>query len=168
MALSNFLCNKEGRKTAYIELNASNEICCLTHDSRLDCFSHMGITIFPHRTFTSLAEILHMDYDYFILDMGVLNSYSAKEFAKFERQFLICSLTQWKKRKTSEKLVQLLETICIPPECITILSNCEKKESTLQVSPTVFFPVVSIPFIENPFHLTLEFLSPFYKISGLY
>ena len=128
----------------------------------------MGITIFPHRTFTSLPEILHMDYDYFILDMGILNTYSAKEFAKYERQFLVCSLNKWKKKKTMDKLTKLLETTCIPPECITILSNCERKESTFQVSQSISFPVLSIPFIQNPFQLALEFLSPFHKISGLY
>ena len=128
----------------------------------------MGISIFPHRTFTSLAEILHLNYDYFILDMGVLNSYSAKEFAKFEKPFIVCSLSEWKKKKTSEKLCKLLETTYIPDEYITILSNCSKKESKLKISPDFTFPVISIPFIQNPFQLNLEFFTLFGKILGQY
>lgn len=168
MALSNFLCSKAGKKTAYIELNASNEICSLAKNSRTDAFSHMGIAIFPHKTFTSLPEILYMDYDYFILDMGILNSYSVKEFAKFEKQFLVCSLSKWKERKTTEKLCRLLETTYVLPEHITILSNCSKKESYIKVSPETSMPVISIPFIQNPFQLNLEFLPSFGKILGQY
>lgn len=127
----------------------------------------MGISIFPHRTFTSLADILHMDYEYFILDMGVLNSYSVKEFSKFEKQFLVCSLNKWKRRKTEEKLFQLLKDNYVPMEHITILSNCHKKESTLKVSSTVF-PVFPIPFILNPFQLTPDFFTSLGKIVGQY
>ena len=168
LALSNFLCSKAGKKTAYIELNANNEICSLVKNCRIDSFPYMGITIFPHRTFTSLAEILHLDYDYFVLDMGVLNAYSAKEFAKFEKQFLVCSLSKWKRKKTIEKLSMLLETTHIPPEYVTIICNCSEKESKLKVSPTISFSVISVPFIHNPFQLDTDIFPLFGKITGQY
>ena len=168
LALSNFLCNKAGRKTAYIELNASNEISSLATNCRMDMFTHLGIHIYPHRTFTSLAEVLRLDYDYFLIDMGVLNTYSAREFAKYENQFLVCSLSSWKRKKTKEKLCKLLETTDIPTEYITILSNCCKKESTFKVSHTTSFPVLFVPFIQNPFQLHLEILPYLGKILGQY
>ncbi len=168
LALSNFLCNKTGKKTAYIELNASNEICALSQNCTTNAFSHMGVDIFPHRTFTSLAEVLRMDYDYFVLDMGILNSYTATEFAKFERQFLVCSLCKWKKKNTQEKLLKLIETTYIPWEYITILCNGDKKESCMPLSPGVSLPVLFLPFIANPFQLNLESISLLGKISGQY
>jgi hypothetical protein len=100
--------------------------------------------------------------------MGVLNTYSAREFTKYEKQFLICSLSSWKKKKTKEKLSKLLETTEIPSESITILSNCCKKESTFRVSPSVSFPVLFVPFIQNPFQLHLEILPYLGKILGQY
>ena len=168
LALSNFLCNKAGKKTAYVELNASNEISSLRENNKQDSFSYMGIHIFPHETYTSLPRILSKDYDYFILDMGVLNPYSVKEFAKYEKQYILCSLSEWKKRKTLEKLRKLLETSYISQKQIKLISNGCKKESTLKLSFQCSFPVLPIPFIQNPFQLNFEFFSHFGKILGQY
>lgn len=124
--------------------------------------------IFPCMTFTSVTDILRMDFDYFILDMGVLNVYSAKEFAKCEKQFLVCSLSKWKRKQTFEKLLQLLNNTYISQEYITILGNCDKKESTLSLSLSVRFRMISVPFITNPFQLHSEFFTFFEKILGQY
>ena len=67
-------------KTAYIELNTHNHICALAHNSKKPSFLYKGIVFYPNTTVTSLPEILRKDYRYFILDMGVLTTYTANEF----------------------------------------------------------------------------------------
>lgn len=109
-----------------------------------------------------------MDFDYFILDMGVLNVYTAKEFAKCEKQFLVCSLNKWKRKPTIEKISQLLKNTYMHQEDITILGNCSNKESILTLSPSVRFRMIPMPFITNPFQLHSEFFTFFEKILGQY
>lgn len=128
----------------------------------------MGITVFPSTTLTSLSEILRMDFDYFILDMGILNVYTAKEFNKCEKQFLVCSLNKWKRKLTLEKITQLLNNTYMHQEYITILGNCSNEESKLALSPSVRFRMISMPFITNPFRLHSEFFTFFEKILGQY
>lgn len=128
----------------------------------------MGITIFPGTTLTSISEILRMDFDYFIFDMGVLNAYTSKEFARCEKQFLVCSLNKWKRELTLEKITQLLKNTCMNQEHITILGNCSMKESRLKLSPNVRFRMIYLPYIENPFQLHSGFFTFFEKLLGQY
>lgn len=155
-------------RTAYIELNATNQICSLAPGTEKKQFSYMGITIFPCTAFTSLPELLRMNYDYFILDMGVLNIYSAKEFIKCEKQFLVCSLSKWRRNRTLEKLQELVDTTHMDRKSLHVLACGSKNESTLSIPKGPAFKMLSIPFIPNPFHLSSEFFSFFRKILGAY
>ena len=67
-------------------------------------FYHMGIALFPNATPSSLSGILQMDFEYFILDMGVLNTYTAEAFSRCDKQYLVGSLNSWKRQKTLEKV----------------------------------------------------------------
>ncbi len=166
LALSNFLCNKLGKKTAYIELNATNQICSLAPGTGNTSFTYIGIHVFPCTTFTSLPEILRMEFDYFILDMGVLNTYTAKEFFKFEKQFLVCSLSKWKQKQTLAKLEQLLKENYIQSGCLVVLSTSNIKESHIPISNRLHLKIGSIPFISNPFQLHPEFFTFLQKLIG--
>ena len=164
LTLSNFLCSKQGMKVAYVELNATNQIGSLHPGTENTPFSHMGIMMFPRTTLTSLPEILSMNFDYFILDMGVLNTYTAKEFFKCEKTFLVCSLSKWKRRHTIEKVAHLLSTTNYTQEYVTLLASNGKNESTITISNRLTFKVYSFPFIANPFQLPSEFFSFLGKI----
>lgn len=116
---------------------------------------------FPCITVASLSEILCKKYDYFILDMGVLNAYTAQEFSKCDKQFLVCSLCKWKKTQTEEKLRQLYHQTYIHQECVTVLDNLQGKKST----PSILFDHrIPIPFISNPFHLEPDLFHVFYRM----
>ena len=164
LALSNFLCSKQGMKVAYVELNATNQICSLHPGTENTHFSHMRIMVFPRTTLTSLPEILSMDFDYFILDMGILNTYTAREFFKCEKMFLVCSLSKWKRRHTVEKIAHLLSNTNHTQEYVTLLVSNGENESTISISDRLTFKVYSIPFIPNPFQLHSDFFSFFGKI----
>ena len=164
LALANYLCSKLGKKIAYIELNTTDQICCLAKQRNCSCFSYMGITFFPSKTITSLHEVLIMPFDHFILDIGVLNTYTVTEFAKCNEQFLVCSLCEWKKALTLEKIDQFMQKNYLHQEYVTILGNVDIKKSKLSVSPSVtcrFFP---LPLIENPFHLDWNHVEFFHQL----
>lgn len=164
LCFANFICSKLGRRTAYIELNTTNEIRTLSSNRKAMEFLYKGISIFPCQTVTSLADVLHMDYEYFVLDMGVLNTYTLKEFLRCDKKFLVCSLCQWKKEKTLERIENLFHTTIINQEQFLILDNLGKKESKLSLSSKHTLKVRSFPFVSNPFQLE-TFL--FHDISTL-
>lgn len=161
LALSNFIYSRLGRKTAYIELNTTNQIYSLSHGRNKKSFSYLGIDFFPCVTVTSLSEILNKNYDYYILDMGVLNVYTAREFTKCDKQFLVCSLSKWKQQQTLEKLNQLFQQTCLYPGRVTILDNLQAKKSTFF---SKFENRISIPFIPNPFQIETNLFCVFHRI----
>ena len=111
--------------------------------------------MFPCVTVTSLSEIIALNYDYFILDMGVLNTYTIKEFIKCDQRFLVCSLIKWKREKTIEKLEQFFSSNHLTTVHVTVLDNLQMKTKIVHVltSSNLSFPVISFPFISNPFQL---------------
>lgn len=153
LALANYICSKLGKRTAYIELNTTNQISCLSPNRTRKKFTYMGISFFPAMTITSLPEVLNADYAYFILDMGILNTYTAKEFAKCNKQFLVCSLSKWRKPHALEKIAQFLKNNYINQEHVTVLANGTMKKSTSMISPKIKCRYCALPFIENPFQL---------------
>lgn len=164
LALANYICSKLGKRTAYIELNTTNQIRCFSDKKDHSHFSYMGITFFPARTITSLSEILIMPFDFFILDMGVLNAYTVKEFSRCEEQFLVCSLCEWKKSITLEKLNELMQKNNLHQEYVTVLANVDIKKSKLTISPKIKCRFYTLPFIENPFRLSCNDLQFYHQL----
>lgn len=100
-----------------------------------------------------------MDFEYFIIDMGILNVYTAAEFSRCQKQFLVGSLCEWKKAHTLEKIRLLFNTTNLHQEYITLLGDGVKKESKLVISSNLSLRVLPIPFIHNPFRFGTELFS---------
>lgn len=94
-----------------------------------------------------------MDFDYFVLDMSILNAFTAEEFSKCDRQFLVCSLSQWKKTHTLEKIEQFIQNNYIDQEYVTVLGNVDQKKSKLTISSNIKCSYYTLPFLENPFQI---------------
>ena len=150
-----------GKKVAYIELNTTNQIHSLSSGKTKRSFTYSGIVFYPCVTVTSLPEILNENFDFFLLDMGILNIYTAKEFIKCDKQFLVCSLGKWKEKQTLEKLEKLFNQTNLYQEQITLLSNLQTKESTIF---SKFKNRISIPFIPNPFLLETHLFYVFQQL----
>lgn len=150
LTLANYVCSKLGMKTAYIELNTSNQINNLVNNSENQVFCYKGIDFFPSASVTFLSEILQKNYRYFVLDIGVLNTYTTKEFLRCDKQFLIGSPCKWKRPQIEEKIEQLFSNLT-KQNCFTVIMNLSEKES----NSTIFsrYKTVSFPYITNPFHL---------------
>lgn len=130
-------------KTAYIELNTHNHICALAHNSKKPSFLYKGIVFYPNTTVTSLPEILRKDYRYFILDMGVITTYTTNEFLRCDKPFLICSASKWRKSQQKKRTENLLKNQS-NKNCITLIMNLKYEES---------YSDFSFPYILNPFQL---------------
>ena len=141
-----------GMKTAYIELNSTNQIHTLSHKHGKPSFLYKGVVFYPNATVTSLQEILHMDYRYFILDIGVLTKQNVSEFLRCDKQFLVCSPSKWR----CFQLKESLESIFIHQKqnCFALILNLTKKESTFKFSfihcKQHYFPYINNPFLLEP------------------
>jgi len=158
------LCSKLGMKTAYIELNTTNQIYTLSSKRDNSSFTYKGFTVFPCVKVTSLAEILSKDYDYFVMDMSVLTTYLAREYAKCDFTFLVCSLCEWKMQSSLEKIEHLFQLTNLSQECVTILNNLGNEKSTNHIFSKRKLQVVSFPFIRNPFQLQPKEFAIFAKL----
>ncbi len=127
-------------------------------------FSHYGIDIFPCITVTSLSEIICLNYDFFVLDMGVLNTYTMKEFYKCELRFIVCSLSKWKRHTTEERLEKLFHQTYMNQAQVTVLNNLSMEKSTFSIRSKFTMPIISFPYIPNPFQLKPEVFYVFHQI----
>lgn len=139
-----------GMKTAYIELNTTEQIKSLSNKKSLDPFVYKGIHIYPSTKVTSLSDILCKNFDYFILDMGVLTNYTAVEFAKCHKQFLVCDFCPWKKDLQLKKIKDLFKFSCINEKGVILLKTYENEFTCLDF---INSNLKSFPFITNPFQL---------------
>jgi len=105
-----------------------------------------------------------MDFEYFVLDIGVLNAYTAEEFAKCDRQFLVCSLSRWKKTHTLERIDDFIKKNYIQGEYVTVLSYVDMKKSKLRISSKHTCGYQAIPFLNNPFQLATHQLAFFDRL----
>ena len=113
----------------------------------------MGICFFPEITLSSLPEILQEDFEYFVLDMGILNPYTAYEFSKCHMQYMVGDFSLWKKEKTLCSLEQLLKHNIIKQEQVILLENPMIKESIHFQATQRFSKNIGVPFIPNPFQI---------------
>lgn len=114
----------------------------------------MGITFFPEITLSKLPEVLQLNYDYFVLDMGILNPYTAYEFTRCNLKLMVGDLSPWKKEKTLKSLEQILQKTNIHQEQVIFLGNPMIKESISSRYVKGFSKIMTVPYISNPFHLS--------------
>jgi hypothetical protein len=126
----------------------------------------MGICFFPEITLSTLPEILQKDFDYFVLDMGILNPYTAYEFSRCHMQYMVGDFSLWKKEKTLHHLEQLLKHNIIKQEQVILLLNPTIKESYPSGPVKGFLKRITVPFIPNPFQIASSEFAFYEKVLG--
>lgn len=139
-------------KTAYIELNTTEQIKSLSNKNSTDPFVYKGIHIFPSTKVTSLPDIFCENFDCIILDMGVLTNYTAIEFSKCDKQFLVCDFSQWKKDIQVKKLKDMFQISHIKRKGVILIRTFEKESTCLEF---INCNIQTFPFITNPFQLSV-------------
>lgn len=123
----------------------------------------MGIALFPNVTLSSLSGILQMDFEYFILDIGVLNTYTVEPFSHCDKQYIVGSLNSWKRQKTLEKIKHFTNNNTLHQDKVIFVQVSAEKESKLLTLSNPFAKIVDAPYIPNPFHISFDSFG-FYEI----
>lgn len=149
------MCSRLGLRTAYIELNGSKQIHHLSAKGDDACFSFLHMDFYPDCTLRSLPEIRKKGYDCLIFDLGLLSPATYQEFVQCKKQFLVGSICPWKSKHTWDGFlkykIQFLDS-----EHITLLGNLGIKENITYWKEHYHMKVISVPFLENPFQLTVS------------
>lgn len=148
-------------KTAYIELNTSNQIRTICQKKEKPFFTYKGIVFYPNANVTSLSEILHKDYQCFILDMDVLNTYTTREFLRCDKPFLVCSPSKWRCSQSKDKIDTLFKNMHYQ-HCKVIMNLCEKESHPSYLLDACEH--IPFPFFPNPFQLEAKRFHAIYQI----
>lgn len=100
-----------------------------------------------------LPDLLQREYDYFILDMGILNQHTAQEFARCHKKYIVADCSPWKVEQSIQNLEHLIKQKYINQEQVIILGNPMKKESIYSGILKNFSKFISVPHIKNPFQI---------------
>ena len=154
LALSNYINNKLGEKVAYIELNGTDEIACLSKKKEQKPFSYYGIAMYPSITMRNLETIFSFHFSYFILDMGAWNPNTISTFWRSDLCLIMCSLSPWQKSNREEFMKKLPENNILNQEKVILLANLGIKEQLAAFKQNIFHDVRCFPYLPNPFRLT--------------
>lgn len=154
IAVTNFLCSKLRREAAYLELNGSPAISALAEKNAGSPFHYYGMNLFPNGTFAQLPEIMGKPYQYFVLDLGVLNYNNYREFLQNDLCLVVGSVCPWKSAYYGAFLQKYFHNKTDCPENVRCLGSLGIKDDLKQFARQYHFPVTSFPYLENPFQLS--------------
>jgi hypothetical protein len=171
LSLANYLCSSYRKRTAYVELNGSGQICLIAKNADAYRFSYMDIVCYPSAVSEDLSRILSEHFSYIILDLGVLTFETGRDFYRCDLKFIIGSVSPWKAGRYYEALESLLYNTNMGQDHIVILGNLGTKEAISLFRRFYHLPVCAIPVIQNPFQLTTANCTFFQKMlanHGIY
>ena len=64
-------------------------------EARDDMFSLAGMDFYPYDPYRSIADLLHGDYAYIVLDMGVYSRCNIPEFRRAHEKIIVCGVKDW-------------------------------------------------------------------------
>lgn len=157
-------------RTAYVELNGTHEISGLSSGSNDGVFTYMNIDFFPHAIMPTLSKIFNMNYERVIIDFGIINTNTLKEFMRCDVRLAVCTYSKWNAGALSDFIDFFKSNGIDQKNELKLLFNLVEKKKT--ISHCNFkYPVVCFPFLEDPFLIntchfgTLDKISERNKIS---
>lgn len=168
LCLSNFLCNKLKKRTAYVELNNSGQIIELGEDESLTSFSRYDIDFYPSAIKSDLPYILHSHPVFLILDLGVISTDNYWDLYNCEIKFIIGSFSPWKVNRFYSLLEALTLQQNTEQDHITILGNLGIKDYVKKFQRDFRLPSFVIPYLPNPFQLTTANCTFFEDVMAKY
>ena len=136
-------------------MNGSKQIRQLSPKENVSCFSIRHIDFYPDCTLRYLPDIQKNGYDCLIFDLGLLGPATFQKFAQCERQFLVGSICPWKRKYTWDRFLKY-KLQFLNSEHIILLGNLGIKENITYWKDHYHMKVISVPFLENPFQLTVS------------
>ena len=116
-------------RTAYVELNGTHEILSLSKTADEKVFTYKNVDFFPHAVMSTLTEILNMRYERVIIDFGILNPNTLKEFMRCDVRIAVCTISKWN-RGALNRIIELFNSNKITDsESVKILFNLVEKRT---------------------------------------
>ena len=135
-------------RTAYVELNGTHEILSLSKTADEKVFTYKNVDFFPHAVMSTLTEILNMRYERVIIDFGILNPNTLKEFMRCDVRIAVCTISKWN-RGALNRIIELFNSNKITDsESVKILFNLVEKKKTIN-HKHFKYPVVGFPYLED-------------------
>lgn len=151
-------------RTAYVELNGTHEILSLSKTADEKVFTYNNVDFFPHAVMSTLTEILNMRYERVIIDFGILNPNTLKEFMRCDVKIAVCTISKWN-RGALNRIIELFNSNKITDsESVKILFNLVEKKKTIN-HKHFKYPVVDFPYLEDPFLINTSLFGTLDKIS---
>lgn len=154
LSITNYLCSKLRRRAAYIEFNGTHEIAALAGSSDVQAFHYCGMDFFADVTFAALPAILQKPFDYYILDMGVLNQNTIREFVQCDLCMILGSICAWNSEPFGAFAQKLNHYYTINPDHFRFLGSLGIKENVAAFRRRYKVPVEIFPYVANPFQLS--------------
>lgn len=151
--MANYLCSKRRFRTAYIEINGTDEISSLA-DGDDTPFLCCEVTLYPDATFSRLGEILSHGFQFCILDFGLLHPNNYREFMQCDRGFVIGSIAPWKQDSYARFLKKYFPKKSEYSDHIRYLAALGIKDQVKSFSKRCRIPVTAFPYLEQPFQLS--------------
>ena len=118
-------------RTAYVELNGTHEILSLSKTADEKVFTYKNVDFFPHAVMSTLTEILNMRYERVIIDFGILNPNTLKEFMRCDVRIAVCTISKWNLGALN-RIIELFNSNKITDsESVKILFNLVEKKACL-------------------------------------
>lgn len=149
------MCSRLRLKIAYVELNATNQIRSLSKSNDSIPFLLYHMDVYPDCTKRNLTEIMQKGYDCIIFDMGVLGLDCYKELAACNQKFIVGSIRPWKIKHTWDVFLKF-KIQNFDAESISLLGNLGIKEDADYCKTHYHMKILTIPFLNNPFQLTVS------------
>ena len=111
-------------------LNGTHEILSLSKTADEKVFTYKNVDFFPHAVMSTLTEILNMRYERVIIDFGILNPNTLKEFMRCDVRIAVCTISKWN-RGALNRIIELFNSNKITDsESVKILFNLVEKKKT--------------------------------------
>ena len=162
IALSNYLCSRHRRKTAYVEMNAAGEILGISDPHNGPFFQKLGVHYYTQASLPDLPLIESSGYDCLIIDFGVLNPRTLSAFIRCDRKLVICDFSLWKRAKLEDFFRR--NTFLFGSKGLTLLGNSRDFHLLADAQDFSPAPVLFLPDIRNPFQITSDQFEIFEKI----
>lgn len=167
VSLCSYCASKLGKRTAYAELHARNEIASVCpkteHSSEPEpAASHFqlhGTDYYPGVDGRLIPTLLNQGYDYLIFDSGNFAETDLSEFLRCDRKLILGSLAPWKSGKIREFFDLLESNDIYLGESLYYLMQTGSRKDLLYFSKSCHIPiqyVQPVPFIKDPFCIEKE------------
>ena len=118
----------------------------------------------PVNLHAGVFEILNMRYERVIIDFGILNPNTLKEFMRCDVRIAVCTISKWN-RGALNRIIELFNSNKITDsESVKILFNLVEKKKTIN-HKHFKYPVVDFPYLEDPFLINTSLFGTLDKIS---